>query len=138
MDKLFNFLSVCIGVAGGVCVYLFGGLDVLFKTLVVLTVLDYASGVLNAAIQKRLSSEVGFDGIVKKVMLYIVVAASVVVDRMLGGDVPLREIVITFFAANEGLSVLENVSGYLPIPEKLKSTLIQLRDENGGDSNNGD
>jgi toxin secretion/phage lysis holin len=94
--------------------------------------------VLNAAIQKRLSSEVGFDGIVKKVMLYIVVAASVVVDRMLGGDVPLREIVITFFAANEGLSVLENVSGYLPIPEKLKSTLIQLRDENGGDSNNGD
>ena len=62
-------------------------------------------------------------------MIYLVVVCAVVLDRMLGGQMPLREIVITFFVANEGLSMIENVSPYLPIPERLKDALLQLRDK---------
>lgn len=108
--------------------YLFGGFDILVVTLLCMTVLDYVTGVLNAYMQKKLSSNVGFKGIVKKVMIYIVVVCSVLLNRLLGGELPLREIVITFFIANEGLSLLENVSPYMPVPESLKKALLQLRE----------
>lgn len=129
MEKLFNFISIAAGFGGGIIGYCFGGFDVLITTLVILTVLDYITGVLNAYMTKNLSSEIGFKGIVKKVMIYLVVVCAVVLDRMLGGQMPLREIVITFFVANEGLSMIENVSPYLPIPERLKDALMQLRDK---------
>ena len=93
-----------------------------------MTALDYVTGVLNAYMQKTLSSNIGFKGIVKKVMIYIVVVCSVLLNRLLGGELPLREVVITFFIANEGLSLLENVSPYLPIPASLKQALLQLRE----------
>jgi len=128
MEKMFNIFSILLGICGGVMGYLFGGFDILVVTLLCMTVLDYVTGVLNAYMQKKLSSNVGFKGIVKKVMIYIVVVCSVLLNRLLGGELPLREIVITFFIANEGLSLLENVSPYMPVPESLKKALLQLRE----------
>lgn len=128
MEKMFNIFSILLGICGGVMGYLFGGFDILVVTLLCMTVLDYVTGVLNAYMQKKLSSNVGFKGIVKKVMIYIVVFCSVLLNRLLGGELPLREIVITFFIANEGLSLLENVSPYMPVPESLKKALLQLRE----------
>lgn len=128
MEKMFNIFSILLGICGGVMGYLFGGSDILVVTLLCMTVLDYVTGVLNAYMQKKLSSNVGFKGIVKKVMIYIVVVCSVLLNRLLGGELPLREIVITFFIANEGLSLLENVSPYMPVPESLKKALLQLRE----------
>lgn len=127
MDRLFNYVSVVCGLAGGVLVYLTGGFDVLLSALVIMTVLDYITGVLKAFLEKSLSSEIGSKGIIKKVMLYIVVFCSVVLGRLL--SVPLREIVITFFVANEGMSILENVGEYLPLPLALKNALIQLNED---------
>lgn len=129
MERLFNVFSVAVGFIGGIAGYCFGGFDVLVITLLFMTILDYITGVLDAYMQKELSSEIGFKGIVKKVMIYIVVVCAVLLDKMLGGQLPLREIVITFFVANEGLSLIENVSPYLPIPERLKDALLQLRDK---------
>ena len=129
MEKLFNAVSLVGGVVGGVAAYCFGGFDILVITLLYMTVLDYITGVLSAYMSKTLSSEIGFRGIVKKVMIYLVVVCAVLLDKMMGGQLPLREIVITFFVANEGLSLIENVSPYLPIPEKLRSALLQLRDK---------
>lgn len=133
MGKMFNLFSIVIGFCGGIFSYLMGGFDILVITLLCMTALDYITGVLNAYMTKTLSSQVGFRGIIKKVMIYIVVVCAVMLNRLLGGELPLREIVITFFVANEGLSLLENVSPYLPIPEQLKEALVQLRESKKGE-----
>lgn len=133
MEKMFNLFSIVIGFCGGIFSYLMGGFDILVITLLCMTALDYITGVLNAYMTKTLSSQVGFRGIIKKVMIYIVVVCAVMLNRLLGGELPLREIVITFFVANEGLSLLENVSPYLPIPEQLKEALVQLRESKKGE-----
>ncbi len=133
MEKMFNLFSVVVGFCGGIVSYLMGGFDILVITLLCMTVLDYITGVLSAYMSKTLSSQVGFRGIIKKVMIYIVVVCAVMLNRLLGGELPLREIVITFFVANEGLSLLENVSPYLPIPEQLKEALVQLREDKKGE-----
>ena len=134
MEKFFNVFSLIFGFVGGILSYCFGGFDILFITLICMTVLDYITGVLNACLSKTLSSSIGFKGIIKKVMIYTVVVCAVMLDKLMGGQLPLREVVITFFIANEGVSLLENVSPYLPIPEQLKDVLLQLRDNKNNKS----
>ena len=74
-----------------------------------------------------MSSEVGFKGIIKKIIIFIVIVTAYVIQCLLGDEIPLREITILFFIANEGISLIENASEFVPIPEKLKDVLIQLR-----------
>lgn len=129
MSKLFNTFSIVGGIVGGFLCQWLGGWDVILKALVALVVLDYFTGVLKAIVTKTLSSAVGFKGLVKKIFIFIVVATGVIVQGVIGDSVPLREIVIIFFICNEGISLLENASEFVPIPAKLKETLIQLRDK---------
>ena len=117
MAKLFNGISVCGGVLGGLLAYFLGGWDVLLKTIVFLAVADYVTGLIKAVYLKQLSSEVGYKGLLKKI------------QKFLNHAVALREIVITFYVCNEGISLLENAAEFIPIPEKLKEVLIQLRDK---------
>lgn len=128
MGKLFNGVSIAGGIAGGFLCQWLGGWDVILKALVALVVLDYVTGVLKAIATKTLSSAVGFKGLIRKIVIFIVVATAVVVQSVVGDVIPLREIVIIFFVCNEGISLLENASEFVPIPERLKETLIQLRD----------
>lgn len=128
-EKMFNGVSVVGGIAGGFLCQWLGGWDVILKALVVLIVLDYITGVLKAIVTKTLSSQVGFTGLIRKIVIFIVVATAVTVQAVVGDAIPLREIVIIFFICNEGISLLENASEFVPIPEKLKETLIQLRDK---------
>lgn len=130
--KIFNTLSVVGGVAGGFICQWLGGWDVILKALVALVILDYITGVLKAIYTKTLSSAVGFKGLIRKIVIFIVIATAVIVQSVIGDSIPLREIVIIFFVCNEGISLLENASQFVPIPEKLKETLIQLRDKNKG------
>lgn len=130
MEKLFNNISIIGGIVGGfICQYL-GGWDVILKALVALVVLDYVTGVLKAIYTKTLSSSIGFKGLIRKVTVFIVVATAYIVQCVIGDAIPLRDIVIIFFVCNEGISLLENASEFIPIPDKLKDTLIQLRDKN--------
>lgn len=129
MTKLFNWFSVIGGIVGGFFVKYLGGYDDILRALVILVVLDYATGVLKGIYTKTLSSEIGFKGLIKKVIVFVVVATAVTVQGVIGDSIPLREIVIIFFVCNEGISLLENASEFIPIPEKLKATLIQLRDK---------
>jgi toxin secretion/phage lysis holin len=129
IEKMFNGVSVVGGIAGGFLCQWLGGWDVILKALVVLIVLDYITGVLKAIVTKTLSSQVGFTGLIRKIVIFIVVATAVTVQSVVGDAIPLREIVIIFFICNEGISLLENASEFVPIPEKLKETLIQLRDK---------
>lgn len=129
MSKLFNTFSIVGGIVGGFLCQFFGGWDVILKALVALVVLDYATGVLKGIATKTLSSAIGFKGLIKKTFIFIVVATAVIVQGVIGDSIPLREIVIIFFICNEGISLLENASEFVPIPAKLKETLIQLRDK---------
>ena len=129
MGKFFNQLSIVGGIVGGFFCKLLGGWDTILSALVALVILDYITGVLKAIVTKTLSSTVGFKGLIKKVVIFIVVATAVVIQSVVGEAVPLREIVIVFFLCNEGISLLENASEFVPVPEKLKETLIQLRDK---------
>lgn len=128
MDKLFNSISIGLGVIGGLIVSFLGGWDGLAITLVSLLVLDYVTGVLKAIYNKELSSEIGIKGIIRKVLILIVVGVAVLLETNFG--IPaIREIVMMFFIANEGISLLENVAQMgIKIPDKLKDVLLQLRD----------
>lgn len=130
MEKIFNWISIIVGTIGGFIVSLLGGWDKLIMALLVLMALDYTTGLIKAFYNKELSSQIGFKGLVKKVLILVIVAVAVVAEDMLG--IPaIREIVIMFFAVNEALSILENAGAMgLPLPEKLKQALLQLRDKN--------
>ncbi len=131
MDKLFNTVSITAGIAGGAVAALFGAWDKIMWALVVVMVLDYISGICKAVYTKRLSSEIGFKGLLKKVSILVIVALSNVVQEITGGNVAVREIVIMFYIANEGISILENSAEFSPnMPDKLKDILLQLRGEN--------
>ena len=112
MEKMFNFISVIGGLVGGFIVSLFGGWDVMLYTILLFTILDYFTGILKAVYKKELSSAIGFKGIVKKIMVFVVIAVAYNVQRMTGDTIPLREIVIVFFICNEALSLFFTRKSY--------------------------
>lgn len=128
MDKIFNMTSVITGIAGGIIASLFGVWDKLLYALIAIMVLDYITGVIKGVYTKTLSSDIGFKGLLKKIMILVIVALSNLAQELTGGNIAIREIVIMFYIANEGISILENAAVLLPnTPEKLKDILLQLR-----------
>jgi len=96
-------------------------------------VADYITGVMCAIVDKKLSSEVGFKGIFKKVLIFVMVGIGHIIDTNLIGDGSmLRTAIIFFYCSNEGVSMLENAGRLgLPIPDKLKDILVQLHNKGG-------
>lgn len=129
IEKMFNGVSIVGGIVGGFLCQWLGGWDVILKALVALVILDYITGVLKAIYTKTLSSAIGFKGLIRKVVIFVVIATAVIIQMVVGDAIPLREVTIIFFLCNEGISLLENASEFVPIPDKLKDTLIQLRDK---------
>ena len=114
-------------------VYLLGGLDVAITCLLIAIVLDYISGIIKAYITKQLSSEIGFKGIIKKVAMLLIVMLAVLIDRVTGESGAIRTLVIYYFVANEGLSIIENFSAAgVPIPTAIKNALKALKKESKG------
>ena len=110
-------------------VYLLGGFDVAISCLLVAIVLDYLSGMIKAFVTKEVSSKIGFRGIIKKVGILVLVMLAVLVDRVTGESGAIRTLVIYYFVANEGLSIVENMAkAGLPIPKVIKNTLKSLKD----------
>ncbi len=135
MDKIFNWTSTVIGIVGGFFAAIFGQWDSILWALLVIMVLDYLTGVIKAVYTKNISSEVGFKGLLKKITVLIIVALSNVLQQITGDNVAIREIVIMFYIANEGISVLENVAVIYPrMPKAIKDILLQIRDSNSADS----
>lgn len=120
------FAVLCTGL-----VYLLGGLDVALTCLLIAIVLDYISGIIRAFIKKDLSSRIGFKGIVKKVSILLIVMLAVLIDRVTGETGAIRTLVIYYFVANEGLSIVENLGqAGVPIPQSIKKALKTLKKEN--------
>ena len=133
MDSFVHRIDALMAAAGAAVGWFFGGLDGFFYALLALSVADYITGVMKAWLKKELSSAIGAKGIFQKVCIFILVGVVHVLDaEFLGhGDV-LREAVIFFYIANEGLSVLENVVELgVPVPEFLKERLLQIHGSGG-------
>lgn len=110
-------------------IYFLGGLDIALKSLLIVIVIDYATGILSAIYNKQINSKVGFKGILKKFSYLLIIALSVIIDNILGQSGTVRTLVIYFFVANDGISILENVAEMnIPLPPKLLETLEQLKE----------
>ena len=119
-----------IALIGTAAAYLWGGWDAIIRALVVLACLDYITGVAYAAVSKTLSSVIGFKGLLKKVFIFVLVALSTMLDKLVPAtNGAVRSAVCMFYIANEGLSILENAGRIgLPMPEALKGALVKLKD----------
>lgn len=112
-------------------IYLLGGFDVALNCLLIAIVLDYVSGLIKAYNTKTLSSRIGLRGLLKKLGILILVMVAVVVDRVTGNSGAIRTVIIYYFVANEGLSIIENLGAAgIPIPKFLKKALKALKKEN--------
>lgn len=126
-------LQMAIATLGSWLGYYIGGVDGVFTALVLFVTLDYITGVMCAIVDKKLSSEIGFRGIFKKMLIFMLVGIANVLDvNVIGSGSAIRTAVICFYLSNEGVSIIENAAHLgLPIPKKLKDILAQLhgRDE---------
>lgn len=136
-DNIVRGLSAALGAVSG---FLFGELNGLFYALLAMMVIDYISGVLIAILSKKLSSEVGFKGLLKKMFVLMLVAVGHIIDaQVIGTGAVVMSAVQLFFIANEGISILENAARLgLPVPKKLKDVLEQLKNDSENDKEDKD
>lgn len=130
MKEFWNTIQLTFAAVGGWLGYFLGGCDGLLYALLAFVVIDYITGVMYAIADKNLSSEVGFKGICRKVLIFLLVGIANVLDvQVIGTGSVLRTAVIFFYISNEGVSLLENAAHLgLPVPEKIKTVLEQLHD----------
>ena len=143
IDLIWTKIQIAITAIGGWLGYFLGGIDGMLIALLVLMTLDYITGVMCAIVDKRLSSAVGFKGIMKKCVVLMLVGVANIIDvHVVGTGSALRGAVICFYMSNEGLSLLENAAHIgLPIPDKLREILEQLHDRDkkeGKETDQGD
>ena len=139
MKEFWNTIQLIFTAVGGWLGYFLGGCDGLLYDLSTFVTIDYITGVMCAVIDRKLSSAVGFKGIFRKVLIFLLVGIANIIDvQVVGTGAVLRTAVIFFYISNEGVSLLENAGHLgLPIPERVKTVLEQLHDraENGKEGN---
>ena len=130
MKEFWNVIQLVFAAIGGWLGWFLGGCDGLLYALIAFVVVDYVTGVMCAVVDKKLSSAVGFRGIFKKVLIFLLVGVANILDaQVIGTGCVLRTAVIFFYISNEGVSLLENAGHLgLPIPTKLKAVLEELHD----------
>ena len=128
MKQIWTLIQIAFSALGGFIGWFLSGNDGFIYALLAFVVIDYITGIMCAIADKELSSEVGFKGICKKVLIFALVGIGNLLDiYILGQAGILRNVVIFFYLSNEGVSILENASRLgLPVPEKLKEILKQL------------
>ncbi len=131
MKEFWNTIQLVFTAIGGWLGWFLGGCDGLLYALAAFVVVDYITGVMCAVADHRLSSEVGFKGIAKKVLVFLLVGTANILDvQVIGTGSVLRTAVIFFYLSNESVSLLENAAHLgLPIPEAFKEVLAQLHDK---------
>lgn len=134
MKNIINAIQLAFTALGGWLGWFLGGPDGFIYALIAFVVIDYLTGIMCAVVNKQLSSEVGFKGIFRKVLIFMLVGVGNIIDKQLIGDGSvLRTAVVFFYLSNEGISIIENAGVLgLPIPQKLKDVLAQLK--NKGDA----
>ena len=137
MKEFWNTIQLVFTGIGGWLGYFLGGWDGLLYALIAFVAIDYVTGVMCAISNHTLSSEVGFKGICRKVLIFLLVGIANILDiHVIGSGSVLRTAVIFFYISNEGVSLLENAAHLgLPVPEKIKIVLEQLHDRSTKEEN---
>ena len=140
-----NLITGVLAGVSGVLSYIFGPWDAMIMVLIAVVALDYITGVAYAAVSKTLSSVIGFKGLLKKVFIFVLVALSTMLDKLVPAtNGAVRSAVCMFYIANEGLSILENCALMdVPVPKPLRDALEALKNkgndagqsDDGGDEN---
>lgn len=133
MREIWNWTQLSLAALGGFLGWFLGGVDGFLYALVAFVTIDYVTGIMCAIVDRVLSSEIGYRGIFKKVLIFALVGVAHIIDQNIIGDGSIiRTAVIFFYLSNEGISIIENATRLgLPIPEKLRDVLEQLK--GGGD-----
>lgn len=123
-----NFINISVSSLLTYIIYLLGGIDIALKSLIIVIIVDYITGVLSALYNRKLNSKVGFKGILKKLSYFCIIVLATLLDRIMGDTGAIRTLVIYFLVANDGLSIVENVAKMgVPLPQKLLEALEQLK-----------
>lgn len=132
MEQFLKYFRITVAAIGTGFTWLFGAWDKALAILILFIVLDYITGLIKGYVQKKLSSDVGLHGIARKAVILVVLIVAVALDRLLNtGSWVFRTLVCYFYIANEGLSLIENCAQLgLPVPDKLKEALAQLKEGN--------
>ncbi|MCM8900630.1 phage holin family protein [Caldicoprobacter algeriensis] len=128
MKSIINSIQVALTAVGGFLGWLLGGLDGLLYALIAFVVADYLTGLAAARVEQKVSSKVGFIGIMRKILIFLLVGLGNIIDvYLLGNGSAIRTAIIFFYVSNEGISILENCArAGLPVPDKLKVVLEQF------------
>lgn len=131
MDKFKDLVKIFFTIFGSLIGFFLGDLDIFIYSLTAFVICDYISGIIRAGFERKLSSKIGFKGILKKIMIFIIVGIANICDKnLIKNQSMIRSSIIFFYIANEGLSILENALAIdLPIPKKLKILLEQFKEE---------
>lgn len=132
MNKGNSYIIRITGMASGIISYLLGDFDVLLKGITCMVALDYITGIMKAIYLKKLSSSVGVRGIIKKLAIFIAIAVANIIQIILQDKIPLRETIIMFYIINEAISILENLSQFISIPQKMSDVLLKMKDDEEG------
>ena len=130
MKEFWNVIQVILSAIAGSLGYFVGGFDSMIYALLVFVIIDYITGVMCAIADKTVSSAIGFKGICRKVLIFLLVGVANILDvQVIGTGSALRTAIIFFYLSNEGISLLENAAHLgLPVPKKIKTVLEQLHD----------
>lgn len=131
MDKFKDLVKIFFTIFGSLIGFFLGDMDIFIYSLTAFVICDYISGIIRAGFERKLSSKIGFKGILKKIMIFIIVGIANICDKnLIKNQAMIRSSIIFFYIANEGLSILENALAMdLPIPKKLKILLEQFKEE---------
>ena len=129
-------IKSAVSVLATTFIYLFGGWDIALQSLLIVIILDYLTGISKAYVSKKLNSNKGLKGIVKKLAMLCIVAVAVIVDRITGFTGMVRTLIIYYLVANESLSIIENLSEMnIIVPSFLRDKLEQIRDNTSKEEN---
>lgn len=123
-------IDIIISFLGSILSFLIGKIDISIMILASFMIFDYLTGVIKAIKNKQLNSKIGFEGLLKKICIFIILIVANLLDLLLGNDnLMFRSIVIYFYISNEGISILENLCEInIPIPEKIKEILLSIKE----------
>lgn len=133
MEKLDVFYKIGATGIGGIIGYLYGGWSPLLQVLIAFVIVDYVTGLIASGVEGKLSSKAGFRGILKKIMIFLMVAVANLIDSAIGENQLIRDATIFFYLANELLSILENAGRTgLPVPDAIKKAVEVLKGKSEG------
>ena len=130
MENLLSYSKYIVAALGTICTSMFGSWDMALRILILFMFVDYITGLIKGKIENNLKSQIGFNGILRKSTILLVLIVAVSLDKLINsGNWIFRTLVAYFYIGNEGLSILENISVIgVPLPEGLKNALAQLKE----------